>query len=164
LLSDIVKWKNFKKISDDDGDQVWCVFDVDDFYQNNSKELLAAVKNARNNNVKIACSNECFELWFLLHFEKPNYPTSRGKYIEKKISAAFENAGFGKFKKNQNVFQTLCVRQSQAIINARKLLPQKYSKIDWQKFLQKGSDPVTSVHFLVEEINRLAKKFPSFQK
>ncbi len=44
-------------------DEVWCVFDVDDF------ELTAAVPLAVGNDIRLAVSNPCFEVWLLLHFQ-----------------------------------------------------------------------------------------------
>ncbi|MFE7125103.1 RloB family protein [Streptomyces sp. NPDC057617] len=44
-------------------DEVWCVFDVDE-YPDVAKAALAA----RRHGIKVAVSNPCFELWLLLHF------------------------------------------------------------------------------------------------
>ncbi len=52
-------------------DEVWCVFDVDDH-----PDLKNALEMARNNNIRVALSNPCFELWLLLHFrESPGAQT-----------------------------------------------------------------------------------------
>lgn len=155
LLEKIVEWKKIK-VCEDDGDQVWCIFDVDDFYKNDSKKLLAAIKNAVDNNIKIAYVNECFELWILLHFEKPNCQICRGDDIEKKIIEAFKKNNLGEFKKNQEVFQILLPFQDQAIKNAKGIVPD-YGKINWQNNLSVKGNPSTSIHFLVEEINRLIR-------
>jgi hypothetical protein len=47
----------------DSFDEVWCVFDIDDF------DVAEAVVLAGRNSVRLAISNPCFELWLLLHFE-----------------------------------------------------------------------------------------------
>ncbi len=153
LIQKVIKWKE-KEVCEEDGDQVWCIFDVDDFYQNNKNGLLKSINDARSNNVKIAYANQCFELWVLLHFEKPTFAIARGDDIEKKIQRYFKDNKFGQFKKNQKVFQILLPFQLQAIANAKKLLP-SYGKIDWNKVLSESGNPSTSIHFLVEEINRL---------
>jgi hypothetical protein len=45
-------------------DEVWCVFDVDEHL------LIAEAKEqAQANEVEVAISNPCFELWALLHFQ-----------------------------------------------------------------------------------------------
>lgn len=44
-----------------DFDEVWCVFDVDDF------DIRRAQDEARRHRVQLGVSNPCFELWLLLH-------------------------------------------------------------------------------------------------
>jgi hypothetical protein len=44
-------------------DEVWCVFDVDEF-----PDVADAAALARRHGIRIAVSNPCFELWLLLHF------------------------------------------------------------------------------------------------
>lgn len=44
-------------------DQYWCIFDVDDH-----PKLSEALNMAQANNIQIALSSPCLELWFLLHF------------------------------------------------------------------------------------------------
>ncbi len=46
-------------------DQVWCVFDKDDF---NDIDFNAAIQIAEANNFGVAYSNQSFEYWLLLHF------------------------------------------------------------------------------------------------
>lgn len=152
LLIKVIHWKN-KNINKKDRDQVWCIFDVDDFYKDSRKELIKAVENARKNNIKIAYTNECFELWILLHFLKPTSAISRGKDIEKKIQNEFKKHKLGKFKKNQKVFDILLQFQSVAVKNAKSIL-HKYNNINWDEKLSEKGNPSTSVHFLVDEINR----------
>lgn len=47
----------------EDYDQVWCVLDVDEF-----PDVAAAVAEAARQDIAVALSNPCFELWLLLHF------------------------------------------------------------------------------------------------
>jgi RloB-like protein len=50
---------------DKDGfDEVWCVFDVDEF----GDDIATAVTIARRAKILLAISNPCFEFWLLLHF------------------------------------------------------------------------------------------------
>lgn len=46
-------------------DQVWCVFDKDDFDENDFNN---AILMAKANNFGIAYSNQAFEYWLILHF------------------------------------------------------------------------------------------------
>lgn len=155
LLEKIVEWKKIE-VCEDDGDQVWCIFDVDDFYKNDSKRFLVAIKNAIGSNIRIAYVNECFELWILFHFEKPNCQICKGNDIEKKIIEAFKKNKLGKFQKNQEIFQILLPFQERAIKNAKGIVPD-YGRINWQNNLSAKGNPSTSIHFLVEEINRLIR-------
>lgn len=44
-------------------EKTWCVFDRDDH-----EKIHEAFDQAKANNILVAFSNPCFELWFLLHF------------------------------------------------------------------------------------------------
>jgi RloB-like protein len=46
-------------------DSVWCVFDVDDH-----PHVHDAQQMAHDNDIRVAISNPCFELWLLLHFRE----------------------------------------------------------------------------------------------
>ena len=46
-------------------DQVWCVFDKDDF---NDNDFNSAIQIAVANNFGVAYSNQSFEYWLILHF------------------------------------------------------------------------------------------------
>jgi len=47
-------------------DQIWCVFDKDDFTDNNFNN---AIWMAQANNFGLAYSNQAFEYWLILHFD-----------------------------------------------------------------------------------------------
>jgi hypothetical protein len=46
-------------------DQVWCVFDKDDF---KDSDFNSAIREAEERNFRVAYSNQSFEYWLLLHF------------------------------------------------------------------------------------------------
>jgi hypothetical protein len=48
-------------------DEFWCVFDVE--WPLNHPGLDAAIDQARQNDIQLAVSNPCFELWLVLHFQ-----------------------------------------------------------------------------------------------
>lgn len=68
----------YKKEKGKDADFVWAVFDKDDNDENDTKieKFAEALQIAKDNHIKIAFSNECFELWFLLHFSDVNQEES----------------------------------------------------------------------------------------
>lgn len=45
-------------------DEIWCMFDVDEH-----PKLAEAVALARDHGIRLARSNPCIELWFMLHFQ-----------------------------------------------------------------------------------------------
>ncbi|MFD7155331.1 RloB family protein [Kribbella sp. NPDC059898] len=47
----------------DDFDEVWCVYDVDEF------DVAPAAREAARHRFRVAVSDPCFELWLLLHHE-----------------------------------------------------------------------------------------------
>lgn len=104
-----------------DGDEAWCIFDVDDYLKQSPKKFNEAIKKAEKNRIKLGWSNQCFEIWFLLHFEYCESVISRKDY-DQKLRKYFkkECEGFI-YQKNCDVFDELSGLQEKAIKNAEKL-------------------------------------------
>lgn len=122
-------------------DQVWCVFDHDDFPAENFNN---AIDLANRNNCKIAYSNEAFELWYLLHYCFFDSAIHRKNYIsklEKHLKSKYQ-------KNNPEMYETLLPFQKEAIRNSKNLLA-RYSPPNPEK-----NNPSTTVHLLVEELNK----------
>ncbi|MDB9417101.1 RloB family protein [Microcystis aeruginosa] len=108
---------------DDSFDQIWCVFDKD----NCSKEQFNQAEGlAKQKNIKIAYSNEAFEIWFILHFQYLDIATSRSEYLTiltnqmKKYGLLNEQE---KYEKNrEDMYEKLKPYQRTAITNAAKLI------------------------------------------
>ncbi len=129
----------------ENGDQVWCVFDIDSFYDQNSEAFKSAMALANGNGVFLAWSNECFELWFVAHFCSITNAIPRMDY-HKKLKKSFKDKSLGKYEKNrEKMFNLLLPFQNMAIKNAKKFL--KSNEIE--------KNPSTSVYLLVEELNKL---------
>lgn len=64
--------------SQDDFDEVWCVFDKDDFKDFDE----AIIKSSRYLKVNCAFSNEAIEYWFTLYFSSKTGPINRKKLNE----------------------------------------------------------------------------------
>jgi hypothetical protein len=129
---------------DDDYDQVWCVFDRDDFPTQNFN---AAVELARHNGLHVAYSNEAFELWYLLHFNYHDTAISRHDYITK-LSKLL---GRPYAKNSEMMYAELEGRQADAIRNAHRLLAQRDPPNP------AFDNPSTTVHLLVEQLNRFIR-------
>ncbi len=135
---------------DDSFDQIWCVFDKD----NCSKEQFnQAERLAKENNVKIAYSNEAFEIWFILHFQYLDIATSRSEYLTI-LTNQMQKYGLlnkkEKYKKNrEDMYEKLKPYQTTAITNAAKLIQDR----DEAKKHPFDANPSTTVQELVQELN-----------
>ncbi len=135
---------------DDSFDQIWCVFDKD----NCSKEQFnQAERLAKENNIKIAYSNEAFEIWFILHFQYLDIATSRSKY-PKILTTQMKKYGLlnkkEKYEKNrEDMYEKLKPYQTTAITNAAKLIQDR----DEAKKHPFDANPSTIVQELVQELN-----------
>jgi hypothetical protein len=139
---------NLKK--DDSFDQIWCVFDKD----NCSKEQFNQAEGlAKQKNIKIAYSNEAFEIWFILHFQYLDIATSRSEYLTI-LTNQMKKYGLlnkkEKYKKNrEDMYEKLKPYQTTAITNAAKLIQDR----DEAKKHPFDANPSTTVHELVQELN-----------
>lgn len=144
----IQKEKAFRKF-----DQVWAVFDKDDFPDRNFNN---AIQKASANNIRCAWSNEAFELWFLLHFQFVNNKMNREdykEYLEREVKRVSCNKNY-KYKKNDpSTFLILKEygNQEQAIVNSKKLESQFKNK----KYAT--HNPCTHVYKLIEELAKYSR-------
>ncbi len=133
----------------DEYDQVWCVFDRDDWSLEDFNNALIQAKSLDDNkstnySFKVAYSNEAFELWYVLHFELLNTGIPRCDYI-RKLDRLLNH----KYHKNSEIiYAELLDKQNVAIKNATNLL-QQYDPSTPVK-----NNPSTTVHLLVQELNR----------
>jgi hypothetical protein len=123
-------------------DQVWCVFDRDSFPVENFNN---AMQIAQDNHIKVAYSNEAFELWYVLHFDYLHTGISRRNYITRLRRLL----GHRYLKNSETIYDEIIARQEDAIRNAKRLLAQ----YDPPKPAE--DNPSTTVHILVELLNRL---------
>ena len=133
----------------DEGDVVWCVFDCD---ENTNVMLRSAREMADRNGYRIAFSNPCFEYWYLLHY------TDHSGYLEdcdEVIRQLQKKGRLPNYSKSDNLYPTLLPLQPDAIRRAQKRTL-AVSK-DYETMLQRGSNPVTNVHELVEFLNEKRK-------
>ncbi|MEH1946467.1 MAG: RloB family protein [Nostoc sp.] len=129
-----------------DYDQIWCVFDRDDWPK---QDFNNAIANAEREGFKVAYSNEAFELWYVLHFEFLNTGLPRKDYIGKLEK---EKLLGHKYKKNSaTIYDEIENRQSTAIKHAKSLLKQ------YNPFNPVNDNPSTTVHLLVEELNKFIR-------
>ncbi|BAZ29757.1 abortive phage resistance protein [Cylindrospermum sp. NIES-4074] len=127
-----------------DYDQVWCVFDRDDWTK---QDFNNAIANAEREGFKVAYSNEAFELWYVLLFEFLNTGLPRKDYIAK-----LDNLLKKKYKKNSDtIYEEIENLQPTAIKHAKNLLKQ-YNPCN-----PESDNPSTTVHLLVEALNKFIR-------
>lgn len=132
----------------EDEDEFWCVFDIDDCLKENRNKFNAAIKNAEKNNINLCWSNECFEIWFLLHFEYCENILSRRDY-DKKLQQYFKKELNFEYKKNSDVFEIFSDLQETAIKNAERLYKSNPNFFD---------NPSTKVFEIVKKLKLLERK------
>jgi hypothetical protein len=114
-LSLVKKSKQLKDDADNEGepfDQVWCVFDRDSHSQQDYNE---AFSFCREHDIKIAYTNEAFELWYLLHFNYYTTALNRAmfqKMLDKLLGETYK-------KNDRSMYEKLLDKQPVAISNAK---------------------------------------------
>ncbi|RAM51363.1 MAG: RloB domain-containing protein [Hapalosiphonaceae cyanobacterium JJU2] len=127
--------------SQDEYDQIWCVFDRDSW---SKQDFNNAIQNAKVQGFDVAYSNEAFELWYILHFEYLNTGLPREEY-KKKLSKLLGQ----EYKKNsETIYDQIKNRQSKAIKNAERLLN------EYESPKPSDDNPSTTVHKLVQQLNQ----------
>lgn len=141
--------------TDDEYNEVWCVFDMD---VKRGADEFADFDNAINKALllcyKVAYSNDAFELWFYLHYNYSDFQNLRAFYYEE-LSKRFGLNYIKDGKKYDFCLKIYSIlnnddnsSQLKAIERARKLFEQQ------QNLPYHQQNPVTKVYELVEELNR----------
>jgi hypothetical protein len=134
--------KEYNKIFD----QVWCVFDRDSF---SPQDYNNAFQLAKSKKFQVAYSNECFEIWYLLHFHFFNSSMDRVTAFQKLDKLMAEHYKIPYKKNSTKMFELLHDRQENAIKNAVKL-----DNYCLDKNTLPNQNPSTSVYKLVQELNK----------
>ena len=125
---------------------VWCVFDRDLDPSNpyDKDNFNKAIQLAKTNQIKVAYSNDAFEIWYILHFNYHQAAWRRNRY-EGELTKLLGT----KYNKNDPaIYAKLKKRQVDAIKHAKKLLA-SYGACHNPE----SDNPCTTVHRLVEFLN-----------
>ncbi len=126
----------------------WIVIDKDDWSRD---EFLGVMETARQKNICVAFSNESYELWILLHFERITAYTSR-ENLNRKINHYFlERFGVEYSKSSQDIYAFIIGLQKEAIKNAEYLFERCMR--DEGEIRPFDKNPLTMVHELVKCLN-----------
>ncbi len=128
---------------------IWLVFDKDDFY-----DFDKAIEEGLKKDYKIAWSNQSFEYWAYLHYHYIDTALHRDQWCEK-LNKIFKknNLGTGKYKKNySDIYSMLDMNDgvTTAINNAKR----RMSEFDNTKTKPSEFDPGTTMHVLVSELRK----------
>ena len=144
--------QNLKKQARKSGDsfdleiKIWAAFDRDDVPMSKIK---AAIALAERNNVSVAFSNPCFEVWGLMHYSaysKPGHQSECHKAL-KRVLPGYCHQDNPVLDVNE-----LAPRYEAAVKNAKIALTER------EKDGEKISDPSTTVFLLTEQIKKFGKQ------
>jgi len=128
-----------------DFDNYWVVFDMD---ANSKQDFNSAIQLAKANKLKVAYSNQAFELWYLLHFSYIQNEMHRRLY-KRKLDELLPFP-YDKDKDTaKNMYAALLNKQSDAIANAKKA----YEEIGNHQS-PADEESSTTVYKLVEVLNK----------
>ena len=144
----LVEWVIERKESENMNEDTewWVVFDKDEHPKFNE-----AIQLARSKDIHVAYSNECFELWFILHFEYLQTAIGRQQYYKKLT----ELLGVKYEKNNSDIYDIIKGRENNAIRHAKNL--EKMHNDEKVESPEKR-DPSTLVFELVEKLRALKTK------
>lgn len=125
------------------GTEIWCVFDIDQYLENNKTKMRAAFKLAAKSGIFLAWSNICFELWYLLHFIHFDSACEYCGDYNEKIKHQCKKIGLS-YRKNADIFQEILPLQANAIKNAKNIASDNME-----------TNPSTQIYKLVERLNKL---------
>ena len=145
------------KDENDKDTENWVVFDMDIKKDNEvhlKEDYENAIRLAEANNLKVVFANDAFELWFLLHYQYFDNEWTRHQYYDR-LSELW-NCNYEKAGKNlkfcKGIYKKLQednrANQEEAIKRSAKLLE------DQKDVRLADQNPATSIHLLVEELNK----------
>ena len=142
------KAKSLTKQSANGYRHVWVVYDTDDFPAAHIDETARLCEADSNDEMTYHAiwSNQCVELWFLLHFSFMQSDLHRNEYWPK-LTDILKSLGEGEYHKNRDdMYRILYPFMDVAITNAQKL-----ERINERKMPSKSA-PGTMIHTLVKKL------------
>ncbi|MCX6735744.1 MAG: RloB family protein [Candidatus Parcubacteria bacterium] len=143
LVGSVIERKKEEEKNNDFETEWWVVFDKDDFPDFNS-----AIDLAQKHGINVVYSNECFELWFILHFEFLQTSLGRNNFepkLSKLLGRKYE-------KKSSDIYDLIKDKESNAIRYAKKL---EKMHDDEKVSSPEQRVPSTLVYKLVERLRSL---------
>ena len=123
---------------------VWCVFDCDYESDEGNRNFHEAIDMAKKYGFNAVYSIQCFELWYVLHFNYLVSAISRPQYneiISRSLGIKYEH-------ETEGMYDLLINNQQTALKNATKLFVERKTNNELR------TDPITMVHALVLKLNQ----------
>jgi RloB-like protein len=152
LVEKVIELMEKQKEKDPD-QQVWVVFDRDIRYSDGKKgdtDFNKAIKLAHEKGIKCAYSNDCFELWFILHREYQQSALNRTQYYEK--LSKWLNFNYTKDGKGKDFAKSVYAKFESQLETAMKNAEKLHKSHGSNDFHQQN--PCTTVYKLVEELRK----------
>lgn len=135
---------------------VWLVYDKDDFNKDefdNTVYKIQAINKESDTQYHALWSNQCVEVWFLLHFIDLKVDVNREEYI-KKINENWKRIGIqGQYTKNDcQIYNKLEKYQDMAVKRAQKIIFENEGKAPSQ------IAPASMIYELIEMLGIYLKK------
>lgn len=143
-----IKQRREYQISDDDGNEIWCVFDVD---ENRDEDLKNSISHAQGKGVNIALSNPSFEFWYLLHFIYREAGIDRNEVLEE-----LRRAYLPDYEKEKNYNAILFPFTEKASERAQRL--NEFHIEHGNDLDGRNSNPSTQVFRLIHSIDKIKKR------
>ena len=125
--------------------ETWCVFDFDPgLHGITADQFQAALSTAEAAGIQVAWSNECFEVWYLLHFLPLDAALPRGEYagrLSARLGVRYDKAA-------GDLYDRMLPHQPHALRHAERLLAERPGELPHR------INPGTTVHRLVTRLNR----------
>lgn len=136
------------KIKFDEYDEIWFVFDHEDESRHQIYEK--TIKECEEKKIKVAWSNPCFELWFLLHFVKTDKPLPNYKAVEKELSKSSRLLEYS--KEDKTIFKRIHEKTQDAINNSEGLWQHQNNQFNNESCCP---NPRTCVHHLILTLQKI---------
>ena len=127
---------------------IWVVYDTDDFPKDRINEVVELCKTNSTEETEYHAlwSNQCIELWYLIHFSYMHSDLHRTEYLPK-LTECLESIGAGKYEKNRPDMYELLRPYLDTAITFAKRLDQDNANLPPSK-----SAPGTKVYELLEKL------------
>lgn len=130
-----------------EAESVWLMYDKDDFPLDDFDNTSFSIEHRKDKRQYHAIwSNECMELWFVLHFQNMDSNICRKQYYEL-LDKHFRLLGYGKYEKNlTNIYDIIKSKTEDAIKRAEK----QYNNYNNEPPSKRS--PATKVYVLIKEL------------